>query len=718
MKSFKALSQKNREDGQIFSTSKRRVIASVLSVCIILAMIPVMSLMTSAATADKNIMLGVGNIAGYDSANGYEYLYYGTDEAAPIKWRVLDNKTNTGADGFFLISESLLGESEYYGGVDFDKDPAYSNVYQGSDAQKWCDTFESSNLTATELAAIIETTKSDATYNSYSATENILNGDKVFFLSVEEANNAAYGFNSNDDRKSQSAGCWWLRSPYTDDSNMSAFVENDGRINNSSVWLDWAARPAFNLNTDSVLFTCAAVGGKTSGDIGPRALTAISDYQGNEWKATVIDSTRSFAVTESSATAAPGEKVILNYTGAREGENEYVSVILTDESGNPLYYGNVAQNSMSGKAEITLPADLALGSYTLKLFSEELNGDKMTDYASEFETVALTVNFDGAANIEASQNSVIQLPTFGLEVTWELTEGTAEVSANRAAVYGEVGNTIILTGTGSGLASAPTVTITVTAFDKNADNFASGDAVVAKTQNDGEYTLTFKNDDYIDYSQFKINNIYDFKTVDTSGNVFSFKADSLLNIRINIVDEADAVNFNSKLYNIGGSIKEETSGLRFVTRAISIIYNNSNPTTRETVTVEGKEVTPVRFGALLAPKAIIDMGKSELKLNQDQINALAKKEVEPGSEDVVIYTRESTNKKYYAQHIDIKYLADATDKFSDYNVVLNNIPNNQKSQNITYCTYMIYKNADNTYSIIYSDVAVRSYSEVAKALAQ
>ena len=45
----------------------------------------------------------------------------------------------------------------------------------------------------------------------------------------------------------------------------------------------------------------------------------------------------------------------------------------------------------SGTVEIKIPSDLAPGSYTLKVFSEQYNGSDKTDYASNFTDIALTV---------------------------------------------------------------------------------------------------------------------------------------------------------------------------------------------------------------------------------------------------------------------------------------------------------------------------------------
>ena len=74
-----------------------------------------------------------------------------------------------------------------------------------------------------------------------------------------------------------------------------------------------------------------------------------------------------------------------------------------DENG-AQYYGRVAQpGGESGTATLSIPADLAPGSYTLNVFSEQYNGGeqddtKLTDYASAFETVALTVSSDTTAS--------------------------------------------------------------------------------------------------------------------------------------------------------------------------------------------------------------------------------------------------------------------------------------------------------------------------------
>ena len=246
--------------------------AEIDKVCVGAApMLPVTALAAGTGTdTGKAIQLGTSGIAGYDSAAGYDYIYFGSWTAqdtyttsGPIKWRVLDDQTNTGETGLFLLSDGLLGTG-YYGGVYFDNTSPYSNTWQGSDAQAWCNTFASSNLDSRELAAILETTKSDDAFTSstysvpFAASENILNGDKVFFLSAEEAENSAYGFANDNARIANyggSACAWWLRSPYAGYTDGAGAVYGYGYVDFITVDDDWAARPAFNLDLNSVLFT-------------------------------------------------------------------------------------------------------------------------------------------------------------------------------------------------------------------------------------------------------------------------------------------------------------------------------------------------------------------------------------------------------------------------------------------------------------------------------
>jgi hypothetical protein len=80
---------------------------------------------------------------------------------------------------------------------------------------------------------------------------------------------------------------WWLRSPGVNIENAAVVVSgNVNRVGNKvSEGPFNDLRFACNLDLDAVLFTSAAVAGK----VGDAALTAVSEYNGNNWKLTLLD---------------------------------------------------------------------------------------------------------------------------------------------------------------------------------------------------------------------------------------------------------------------------------------------------------------------------------------------------------------------------------------------------------------------------------------------
>lgn len=279
------------------------------------------------------------------------------------------------------------------------------NAWQGSDAQAWCRDFAGSEgdsiadaFSTAELSAILETTKSDREFTSstysvpFAASENILNEDKVFFLSAEEAENSNYGFTDDNARIANygnSASLWWLRSPSSDLANFAGCVDFGGSVSFNFTYSYWAARPAFNLNPDSVLFTSAAEGVKSQSGM-DSGLTAVSDYTGNEWKLTLLDSSRSeFSI---GTMAIEGDTLTVAYSGATTGDNEYISAVVTDENDEITYYGRLQSVAgADGTVQVTLPDGFDSTTDTLYIFNEQYNGDKATDYAGEPKEVSMTL---------------------------------------------------------------------------------------------------------------------------------------------------------------------------------------------------------------------------------------------------------------------------------------------------------------------------------------
>ena len=384
------------------------------------------------------------NISGGQADNIYFGTYqqssdgsggYNTD---PIKWRVLEN-----ADGqLFLLSDQNLDVFQYHTdneSVTWETSTMRSwlNGYgasenAGGDSGKdyTSDNFIGAAFSEKEQKAIAETEVVNDDNPTYGTEGGDNTNDKIFLLSIAEANNDSY-FADNNSRIATNtayvagggkigggmlgvgeADNWWLRSPGNDD-DIAAYVYDNGGVGSFGPDVDFvitAVRPAFNLDLNSVLFTSAAVGGKSASGM-DSGLTAVDDYTGNEWKLTLLDKSRNFVVTEEAASGKPGDTITLNYAGATTGENEYISVIIADSSG-AQYYGRVAQpDSADGQVKIKIPDSLAAGKYTLNVFSEQYNGDYMTDYASAFAEVALTVEEAAAPGIDTGK--AIQLVDSG-----------------------------------------------------------------------------------------------------------------------------------------------------------------------------------------------------------------------------------------------------------------------------------------------------------------
>ena len=317
-------------------------------------------------------------------------VYFGKkQENKPAAWRVIgyDGSGVTSAQGdITLLAAGAMGVIPF-------ADIILYNEYAPSNLKTAIDAL-AEKLTTEENAAVKKRTLTSGSYNGEN-TDCVAGGqvdNAVFWpLSTKEAIAV-----NNDLRALDPAhpnwvtSSWYLRSPGSKTFYV-AIVSSDGSVQYSGASIrkknnHRTVRPAFNLNLNSVLFASAAVGGKPDG-----GLTPIPEYSGNEWKLTLLDSSRSFAVTKKTADAAPDDTITLNYKGATTGINEYISAIIADSSG-ARYYGRVAQpTAESGTVEIKIPSDLAPGDYTLKVFSEQCNGDYNTDYASNFTDIALTV---------------------------------------------------------------------------------------------------------------------------------------------------------------------------------------------------------------------------------------------------------------------------------------------------------------------------------------
>ena len=373
---------------------KKRILSILLTLCMMLCLTPI-SVFAEEVGAEGSaaIQLGADPLSvlskNVNTATAPTVYFGQNHENNPAAWRVIgyDGSGVTSAQGdITLLAAGAMGVIPFV-------DTILNNEYAPSNLKATIDAL-AEKLTTEENAAVKKRTLTSGSYDGEN-TDCVAGGqvdNAVFWpLSAKEAiavNNDLRALNPAHPNWVDSG--WWLRSPGSDKYRL-AVVRSEGSVQYSgfSVLIfnnHRTVRPAFNLNLNSVLFASAAVGGKPDG-----GLAEVSKYSGNEWKLTLLDSRRNFAVTEKTVSAAPDDTVTLNYKGATTGKNEYISVILADNNG-AQYYGRVAQpTAKSGTVEIKIPSDIAPGDYTMKVFSEQYNGDCKTDLASAFADVTLTV---------------------------------------------------------------------------------------------------------------------------------------------------------------------------------------------------------------------------------------------------------------------------------------------------------------------------------------
>ncbi len=377
---------------------KKRIASAIIALALCLTLLPATVLAAEPVTR-HTIQLGASAIKGWSADDGYDYIYLGNWKNNPVKWRVLSangdtarsyNDTPAGStsnkqQALFMLSEDVLGQTKFGG--------SGNKKWEGSTAESWCDGFKTGALTAQEQLAVFTTvSKSGANGAKY---DNIVfdnknssllrsTGNKVFFLSVIEAKDPAYGFSNNDARKAD-GGAWWLLSRTTKSYGYFGTVSSDGAFQSTAANSSVGARPALNLDKRQVLFTSAA-----DNSAHKDFPSAPGSYTGHDFKLTIKDS-KTFAdgakIVGGRTTwnkAYTNASITIQHKALKDISGDYTNVTaaLTDSADTLLYYGSVNSDTGATRTVVTLPNGLSDGKYTLSLYGEDWNGAKESDYAT------------------------------------------------------------------------------------------------------------------------------------------------------------------------------------------------------------------------------------------------------------------------------------------------------------------------------------------------
>ncbi len=489
-----------------------KLVKVLVSCALLVSFLPLTSMDANAEEVNKRPLMTLGTSVVHGGAEGGvvgDTVYFANydsndddiDNAEALQWRVLDASNdyddNTAGlqEGIFLLSEYVIDSglakettgavymrkliSNNNGKVQFD---ASGVSYTGSNLQSWNTSFLENNFSDSEQAAVAATYHKDRLnsineflderfYEGLSAVD--LKGDKLFAPSAMELYTESYGFSSvAEGAKSNTriaylidkrleewpdvnprsyTASYWTRSYSTTTENAIDVSGTDSLYPiEANVSSRQGARPAFNLKTESVLFTSQAAGGKTTtlqasdSSTWPKIATGAT----GGWKFTLLDDTNEHLSV--SDVSRSGNTVTISYTGATTGKNQYLSAMIVNpgkggKSDSLISYAPLAKltsaDAYSGKITLTLPSDFDANGYELRLFNEQCNGDYQTDYASSPVTVAPTnasasfLSFEIAGQVgesvidEATSSIYVALP-LGTDVSSLVPSFTASTQAS------------------------------------------------------------------------------------------------------------------------------------------------------------------------------------------------------------------------------------------------------------------------------------------------
>jgi len=198
---------------------------------------------------------------------------------------------------------------------------------------------------------------------------------------------------------------WWLRTPGSEST--AHLVHGDGSAPFPAYTVEngnTCARPAFILNTESILFTSPREGAsaKDSVSVGDGLVGAAAPSGTLKFTAqdSDLDNLNLTSASLNQITVKSGENVTVTFAGAKTGLGKYVSCVIVDSNDKVTHYGKLSGEA-SGTANFTVPA-LADGNYKMKLFNEqvseplyEVNRDAYIDFCST--PIEITMAVDNTA---------------------------------------------------------------------------------------------------------------------------------------------------------------------------------------------------------------------------------------------------------------------------------------------------------------------------------
>lgn len=441
-----------------------KLTAALLSTALTVSMIPAVSNPLNVQAASKKKVTCVGNSAIKAPDLGEKdkdwmgnYVWYGSFQGKPVKYRVLSPNTNRyGGDTMLLDCDKVLFSSWYFDynevAPERDKDsyvPVQERVWlEDSYLRKALnDTktgfYGSNNFTNVEKAAIAESSisthqiKNSAYDTVYFPNYTVLSKDKIFVLDYEDVMNVEYGYASdvghdsnntksynvhnhqklmyNGSTQKDETSSWYIRSACRRESVVHegayeihpGYIGRDGEVLREYDTDFKGVSPAFNLDLNSIVFSSLVTGNKGE------------NYA--EYKLTIHDEDIVVEAAGASVSSASDNKISVPYAvkGASASKANQLSILILDKeykagnsnNANILYYGKLDATEPFVQPSVgtfEFPSELNKAKwgkeYQVYLLAEQVNDGVATDYASEPVKITKPVQFKDQYTVSFNAN--------------------------------------------------------------------------------------------------------------------------------------------------------------------------------------------------------------------------------------------------------------------------------------------------------------------------
>lgn len=270
----------------------KKILASIMSASLIIGTLTGVGVVNKETVKAKdyginNPRIGADGSVTWDKVKFGRYKQSAEFEYEPIKWRILSVDKDNNA---LLLADKGLDCKPYNeNGVekvneDGESYTDYSCTWETSTLRSWLnDDFYKEAFTEAEQVEIKQVTVKNDDNPSYGTEGGNDTTDKVYLLSIEEASNSAYGFDSTFDMYSKTRKCMITNYAYINGAYQS---DSTGHAGNGSWWLrsageyygqaasvgaggygsyegqyveerDYTIRPALQINLSSSLVTDA-----------------------------------------------------------------------------------------------------------------------------------------------------------------------------------------------------------------------------------------------------------------------------------------------------------------------------------------------------------------------------------------------------------------------------------------------------------------------------